>query len=88
MTGGARGSRLDDAPDPIASPSDYRQMPLSLLGADDPAEVQSRTPPEERERFGLHAERGPESFDLLFRMLAGHDRFHLEQMRRTLEAVG
>lgn len=38
----------------------------------------------ERQRFGMHAERGAESFDLLFRMLAGHDRFHLEQMRATL----
>ena len=38
----------------------------------------------ERQRVGMHAERGPESFDLLFRMLAGHDRFHLDQMRATL----
>jgi hypothetical protein len=46
-----------------------------------------RTPPDERERYGIHAERGKESFDLLFRTLAGHDRFHLGQMRRTLDAV-
>ena len=38
-------------------------------------------------RYGVHAERGTESFELLFRMLAGHDRFHLDQARRTLEAV-
>jgi hypothetical protein len=36
---------------------------------------------------GIHAERGRESFDLLFRMLAGHDRFHLAQARRALDAV-
>jgi hypothetical protein len=36
---------------------------------------------------GLHAERGPESFDLLFRMIAGHDRFHLAQARRALDVV-
>jgi DinB superfamily len=46
-----------------------------------------RTPEEGRSRFGIHAERGPESFDLSFRMLAGHDRFHLDQARRALELV-
>jgi DinB superfamily len=40
-----------------------------------------------RARVGLHAERGEESFDLMFRMLAGHDRVHLAQARRALEAV-
>ena len=40
-----------------------------------------------RERLGLHQERGPESYDLIFRMIAGHDRFHLDQMRRTITAV-
>ena len=42
---------------------------------------------EDRARVGIHAERGRESFDLLFRMIAGHDRFHLAQARRALEAV-
>jgi DinB family protein len=41
----------------------------------------------QRARVGLHRERGPESFDLMFRMLAGHDRVHLAQARRALEAV-
>ena len=41
----------------------------------------------DRARVGLHRERGPESFDLMFRMLAGHDRVHLDQARRTLEAA-
>ncbi|HEV8564753.1 MAG TPA: DinB family protein [Actinomycetota bacterium] len=31
----------------------------------------------DRARFGVHAERGPESFDLSFRLIAGHDRIHL-----------
>jgi hypothetical protein len=35
----------------------------------------------------VHSERGNESFDLLFRMIAGHDRFHLAQARRALDAV-
>jgi hypothetical protein len=41
----------------------------------------------ERARVGIHAERGPESFDLTFRLIAGHDRFHLAQARRALVAV-
>jgi DinB superfamily len=47
----------------------------------------SRTGPEGRARIGLHEERGPESFELMFRMLAGHDRLHLQQARRALELV-
>jgi hypothetical protein len=46
-----------------------------------------RTPIEQRQRVGMHAERGPESYDLAFRMIAGHDRFHVEQARRALEAL-
>ena len=46
-----------------------------------------RSDEEDRARVGVHAERGPESFDLLFRMLAGHDRFHMAQARRALEAT-
>ena len=41
----------------------------------------------DRDRVAMHAERGPESYGLMFRMLAGHDRFHLNQMRDTLRAV-
>jgi hypothetical protein len=41
----------------------------------------------DRARVGVHRERGPESFDLMFRMLAGHDRVHLAQARRALDAV-
>jgi hypothetical protein len=42
---------------------------------------------EERARVGLHAERGPESFDLIFRLAAGHGLLHMDQMRRTLSAL-
>ncbi len=38
-------------------------------------------------RIGMHEERGPESYDLTFRLGAGHDRVHLAQARRALEAV-
>lgn len=46
-----------------------------------------RASDEQRARVGLHRERGPESFELSFRLLAGHDRFHLAQAERTLLAV-
>jgi len=46
-----------------------------------------RTPVAERARFGLHRERGPESYDLSFRLIGGHDRFHVAQARRALELV-
>jgi hypothetical protein len=46
-----------------------------------------RTTQEQRARVGVHFERGPESVDLIFRLIAGHDRFHLDQMARTLAAV-
>lgn len=39
------------------------------------------------DRVGLHSERGPESYDLTFRLAAGHDRIHVAQARRALEAV-
>jgi DinB superfamily len=46
-----------------------------------------RSSPPERARIGLHRERGPESYDLTFRLAAGHDRVHLDQARETLETV-
>jgi hypothetical protein len=46
-----------------------------------------RTPMSERSRYGIHSERGSESYELTFRLIAGHDRFHMAQGRRTLEQV-
>ena len=46
-----------------------------------------RSSADDRQRVAMHAERGPESYELMFRMLAGHDRFHLDQMRRTLATI-
>lgn len=46
-----------------------------------------RTPTEHRARYGMHSERGPESYELSFKLIAGHDRFHLEQASRALEHV-
>jgi hypothetical protein len=47
----------------------------------------ARTPVADRDRIGLHQERGPESYGLTFTLTAGHDRFHLDQARRALEAL-
>jgi hypothetical protein len=47
----------------------------------------ARSTPEERARVGMHAERGPESLELNFRLIAGHDRFHLAQAEKALRLV-
>ena len=47
----------------------------------------NRSSADDRRRVAMHAERGAESYELMFRMLAGHDRFHLDQMRHTLGLI-
>jgi hypothetical protein len=47
----------------------------------------ARRPTADRGRIGRHAERGPESYEMTFRLAAGHDRVHLDQARRALAAV-
>ena len=47
-----------------------------------------RTTAADHQRIGIHRERGPESYDLIRRLSAGHDRFHLAQTERTLVALG
>jgi hypothetical protein len=47
----------------------------------------SRTSPADRQRAGIHSERGRETLDLLFRLVAAHDKFHTDQARKTLEEV-
>ena len=47
----------------------------------------ARTPEADRDRVGIHRERGPESFRLTFTLMAGHDRFHLAQANRALAAI-
>lgn len=46
-----------------------------------------RTMPEDRERVGVHAERGEESLDHLMRLYAAHDLIHLRQLARIRQAV-
>jgi len=45
-----------------------------------------RASPNERSRVGIHEERGPESYDLTFRLIGGHDRIHLAQARESLQS--
>jgi len=42
----------------------------------------------QRERVGLHSERGPESVDRLIRLMGAHDLVHRRQIDRVLAAVG
>jgi hypothetical protein len=44
--------------------------------------------PAELAREGLHSERGPESLDLLIRMMGAHDLVHRRQIDRVLAAAG
>ena len=75
----ARLRHNDDQPDEL----------LTVFSALRAANLQlwRRSSAADRQRVAMHAERGPESYELMFRMLAGHDRFHLNQMRETLRQV-
>ena len=43
--------------------------------------------PEEKKRFGVHSERGGESVEYMYRLAAGHDLVHLDQLSRIRQAV-
>ena len=75
----ARLRHNDDRPDEL----------LAVFSALRAANLQlwRRSSANDRQRVAMHAERGAESYELMFRMLAGHDRFHLNQMRETLRQV-
>ena len=62
--------RADDPDELLALFEPLRKANLALWG---------RTTPDERARIGIHRERGPESVELTFRLLGGHDRIHLAQ---------
>jgi hypothetical protein len=70
--------RADDPDELLALFEPLREANLALWG---------RTTPDERARIGIHRERGPESVELTFRLLGGHDRIHLAQARAALAAV-
>jgi hypothetical protein len=64
-------------------------MLLDLLGAlrNANTNLYNRTLPEDRARVGIHDERGEESFELLFRVQAGHGRLHHTQAERAIAEV-
>ncbi len=70
--------RDDDPDDLLALFEAVRRANLRLWAA---------RPPADRERVGIHRERGPESYGLIVRLAAGHDRFHIAQAERALAAV-
>jgi hypothetical protein len=69
----------DDDPEPLLAGFEVLRAANLALWA--------RSTEAERARVGRHSERGPESLDLSFRLIAGHDRFHLGQIRRTIDAL-
>jgi DinB superfamily len=75
----ARLHHNDDQPDELLAV--FSALRAANLG------LWRRSSADERERVAMHSERGPESYQLMFRMLAGHDRFHLKQMRETLRQL-
>jgi hypothetical protein len=75
----ARLRHNDDQPDDLLAVFSTLRAANLRLGR--------RSSTDDRRRVAMHAERGAESYDLMFRMLAGHDRFHLNQMRATLRQV-
>ena len=75
----ARLHHNDDQPDELLT------VFTSLRAAN--LRLWERTSADDRQRIAMHAERGPESYELMFRMIAGHDRFHLNQMRQTLRQL-
>jgi hypothetical protein len=69
------GHRDDDPDQLIALFEVLRSANLRLWANADPAT---------RIRVGVHRERGPESYALMWRLIAGHDRHHLDQAERAL----
>ena len=68
------------------------ETPEQLLAVFEPLRAANidlwrRSSAEERARFGLHRERGPEGLDLTFRLMCGHDRFHFAQAERALKQL-
>jgi len=76
-------ARLDHAADDPAALLEY----LGILRRANVA-LWRRTPVADRGRVGIHAERGPESYELLFRLQAGHGRLHRAQAERALAHLG
>ncbi len=64
-----------DARDSLAQFRALREANLRLLKALTPAQWK---------QYGMHAERGEESIEMIVQMMAGHDLNHLGQIERIL----
>jgi hypothetical protein len=100
MSGRYRWTLAHDEPEIIGYDQDLwvdrlhrdDEDPMILLALFEPLRLANvalwgRTTPDDRARIAIHRERGPESLDLQFKMIGGHDRVHLAQARRALEQV-
>ena len=76
---------VDNLHQPTEDPDELLALLQPLRSAN--LALWARTPDERRQRFGLHRERGPESYALTFTLIAGHDRFHLAQGQRALDQI-
>ena len=74
-----------DEPTAVLAPQEIEGLFETLRASN--LRLWAQTPVADRERFGRHRERGPESYGLIVRLGAGHDRFHLAQAERALAAV-
>jgi len=72
------GYRNTDVPTALDELTTLRTANLRLL---------ARTTPADRQRVGVHLERGEESVDRMIRLYAGHDLLHLRQIERIRAAV-
>jgi hypothetical protein len=100
VSGRVRWIVAEDEPDIVGYDQDLWVSKLRQVGEDPETllavfeairrwnlELWARSTPAQRARIGVHRERGPESYELTFRLAAGHDRVHLAQARRALEAA-
>jgi uncharacterized damage-inducible protein DinB len=65
-------------PEMLASFSALRRLNVWLA---------EETPSDQWDKVGVHSERGPETFDLSLKLVAGHDLAHLKQLEQTIAAV-
>lgn len=76
---GSLGYETADVPASLDTFAALRRANVRLLQS---------TTAEQRERFGIHSERGPESLGFLIKIYAGHDLVHLGQLGRIRAASG
>jgi hypothetical protein len=71
-------SQHAETSDPHASLALFAAIRASML------RLLARLTDEDMTRYGVHAERGPESVRYLMSLMAGHDRNHLAQIERLV----